>query len=227
MSSSESEQTNATNEQMAVTRYTYRYHNDSISALNLLLLGIFLLVGLTIFLSFVQLTTKPRPLHFALNDKMQIVKQVPLNEEGISTAALLNWVNEFTNKAFSFNYSNIQKQPGKMTPYFSDTALKVYNDLLTTDEDFRTLAQNQYVVSIVPTEAPEILVGKAFKDRFAWQVRVRASIIFSNAQVRGSHDVDLDFLIWRVADTAYPLGISVATFTRTIKARTGAQSVRR
>lgn len=227
MSNSSGEQVNQNAEQVAVTRYTYRYHNDSIGALNILLLGILVLVGLTIFLSFVQITTVPSPVNFSLNDKLQITPQVPLSEEGISNAALLNWVNEFVNKAFSFNYSNIQKQPAKMQPYFSDAAMSIYTDLLVNDEDFRTLADKQYVVSIVPTDAPEILVGKAFNNRFAWQVRVRASIIFSNALVRGSHDVDLDFLIWRVSDISYPLGVSVATFTRTIKSRTGAQTVRR
>ncbi len=214
-----------TSEQYVVTRYTYRYHNDSINTLNLLLLGLVALVGSFILLIFVQITTKPSPLHFKLNENMQIIEPVPLDLEGISTAALLNWVNEFTMKAFSFNYSNVQKQSSKMAPYFSDAALRIYTDLLNTDPDFRTIADQQYVISIVPKAAPEILVGKAFQDRYAWQIRVTANIYFSNALVRGSHDVILDYLIWRVAEMDFPLGINVATFTRTVVGRTGAQSV--
>ncbi len=227
MSGEQETQSNATGEQYTSTRYTYRYQNDSVFTLNLLLLGLLSLTVLFALLIFVQLTTEPSPIHFELNDKLQIIKPVPLNEEGIATAALLNWVNEFVYKAFSFNYSNMQKQPSKLAPYFSDSALRIYNDLLSTDEDFKSLPDKQYVVSIVPRAAPEILVGKAFQDRYAWQIRVRATIMFSNALVRGTHDVELDFLVWRVSDINYPLGINVATFTRTIKGRSGAQAVRR
>lgn len=225
MSGTNNENTSEPSEEYVVTRYTYRYHNDSITTLNLLLLGLVALVAAFILLIFVQITTKPSPLHYKLNDNLQIIEPVPLDKEGITTAALLNWVNEFNMKAFSFNYSNVPKQASKMAPYFSDSALRIYTDLLTTDPDFRTIADQQYVISIVPKAAPEILVGKAFQDRYAWQVRVTANIYFSNALVRGSHDVILDYLIWRVAEMDFPLGINVATFTRTVVGRTGAQSV--
>ncbi len=218
------EQQNA--EPTIATRYVYRYHNDSVFILNLLLLGLVALIGLLVFLIVVQLGTVPRPLYFALNNNGEIIEKVPLNEEGITTPALLNWVNEFTIKAFSFNYSNISQQRAKMAPYFSSNALKLYANLLNNDEDFRTLDEKQYVVSIIPKSAPEILVGKSFQDRYAWQIRVVADIVFSNALEKGSHEVELDYLIWRVEDPLYPLGVNVASFTRTITGRTGAQNVR-
>lgn len=221
-----SSSTEQANEQYIPTRYTYRYHIDSIYSLNLLLLGLVSLVGLFFLLIFLQLHTDPKPLYFKLNDNFEIIDQVPLNEEGISTPALLNWVNELSIQAFSFNYSNVAKQRAKLAPYFSNNALKIYETLLSSDEEFKRLAEDQFVVSIVPKSAPEILVGKSFQDRYAWQVRVVAEIIFSNALIKGSNDVVLDFLIWRVEDAQFPLGINVATFTRTIKGRSGAQAVK-
>lgn len=209
------------NDQFSVTRYVYKYHNDSITKLNFLLLGMVLLIVLFVLLMILQMTTKPKPIHFELNDKQQIIKTVPLYEEGISTAALLNVVNEFCTKAFSFNYSNIKKQNGKLEPYFSQNALKQYNDLLNNDEDFKNLERDQFVVSIVPTAAPEILVGKAFQDRYVWQIRVHANIFFTNALMRKSQEVELDLLIWRVDDINFPLGINVAAFNRKIISRSG------
>lgn len=226
MSGTPGEHANEASEQFTTTKYTYRYHNDSINTLNILLLGLLALIVLFVLLIVVQLTAKPKPLYFKLNDQLQIIDPVPLNEEGITTAALLNWVNEFVMEAFSFNYSNIQKQPTKLKPYFSDTALRIYTDQLLSDEDFRTIVDQQYVISIMPKSAPEILVGKAFQDRYAWQIRVNAVITFRNALVKGTQDVVLDFLIWRVADPEFPLGINVATFTRTIKGRSGVSNVR-
>ncbi|HSX19574.1 MAG TPA: DotI/IcmL family type IV secretion protein [Gammaproteobacteria bacterium] len=220
-------QTAATSsEPSQVTRYTYRYHNDSLKALSVLMLGLVGLIAALGFFIFVQIVSNPRPLHFALNKNLQLIDPVPLDQEGIGTAALLNWVNEFVVKAFSYNYSNIQKQAGKLAPYFSDSALKIYDDLLATDEDFKAVILNQFVVSVVPKTAPEILVGKAFKDRYAWQIEVPVTITFSNALYRAHQDVVFDFLIWRVPETESPLGVTVVTFTHDVKTRSGIQGIR-
>lgn len=214
-------------EAMTMTRYVYRYHNDSLYTLNVLILSLVILIGLLGFFIFVQLSTEPSPLIYKLNDQMQIIKAVPLNEEGISTAALLNWVNEFVMKAFSFNYSNVEKQAGRLTPYFSDVAMKLYADLLTTDENLQNIGLNKFVVSVTPKSAPEILVGKAFEDRYAWQIEVPVTLVFSNALYKATEDVVLDFLVWRVPVTESDLGIKVATFTHRVTARSGIQGIKK
>lgn len=215
----------ATSEALVTTRYTYRYHNDSMMLLKFLLLGlVILLVLLSVFI-FVQLGSEPKPLYFRLNANQQIIDPVALDQKGISDPALLTWVNAMVIDAFSFNYSNTYKQEAKLAPYFSAAAMKVYLDLLATDQDFSSIAANKFVVSIIPKAAPEIIVAKAFRDRFAWQIRVPARIRFTNALMTASQDVVLDFLVWRVPETESPLGITIATFTRNIESRTGSQGI--
>lgn len=206
-------QNNTPNDAMSVAKYTYRYHNDSLNVLNFLILGIVALIVLLALFIFVQIGTKPKAIHIPLNANLQLTTPVPLNKEGISTAALVNWVNEIVMKAFSFNYSNIKRQEAKMSPYFSDVAMKIYLDLINTSEAFQIVTENKFVVSVVPKSTPDILVGRAFNDRFAWQIRVPVQIIFNNALVRSSQDITFDFLVWRVPETESELGILVATFT--------------
>lgn len=213
-----------TPEALVMTRYTYRYHNDSIILLKFLLLGLVVLLGLLGFFVFVQLGTEPKPLYFQLNANQQIIDPVALDQKGISDPALLNWVNALVIDAFSFNYSNVQKQESKLAQYFSAAAMKVYLELLTTDQDLSSIAANKFVVSITPKAAPEIIVAKAFRDRFAWQIQVPARISFNNALMTASQDVVLNFLVWRVPETESPLGITIATFTRTVESRMGLQS---
>ncbi len=206
-----------THGEMIVTRYVYRYHNDSLAVLNVLLLGMIVLLGLLWFFIFAQLGSEPTPLHFKLTENLQLIQPAPLDQEGIAKPALLNWVNEFVMKAFSFNYSNINNQPSKLAPYFSDTAMQIYTNMLTSDEDIGTLDKSKFIVSIMPKQPPEIVVGQVFKDRYAWQIQVTARILFSNALMRANEDVVFNFLVWRVPETESPLGVSVATFTyRTI-----------
>lgn len=227
MSGDNQERTAQPTEAMTVTRYTYRYHNDSVNTLNILLLALVFLIAMLGFFIFVQLGTNPKPLHFKLNAQQQIIDPVPLDKEGITTAALLNWVNEFVMKAFSFNYSNIDKQKSKLEPYFTDQAMQIYNNLLVTDEEFLNMIPNKFVVSVVPKQAPEILVGKAFQDRYAWQIELPVTIVFSNAALRATQDITFDFLIWRVPETESELGVMVATFTYRITSRSGIQSIKR
>lgn len=209
-----------------VTRYTYRYHNDSLFILNILLLGIVGLLSVMAFFIFIQIGTQPKPLHFKLNSNMQIIDPLPLDQEGISKAALLNWTNEMLTKAYSFNYSNVQKQEGKLNSYLSPVAMKIYLDILSTDEDLKTIGDYKFVVSITPKAAPEIIVSKAFQGRYAWQIEIPVLITFSNALARGTQDVVFNFLVWRVPESESDLGIIVATFTRKIVARMSPQGVR-
>lgn len=214
-------------ENTIVTRYLYRYHNDSLSSLNILLLGLLTLIAVLCFFVFVQIMSKPTPLYFRLNENMQIINPVPLDQEGISRAALLNWVNEIVMKAYNFNYSNMKNQTSKLAPYFTDAAMKVYQDLLLNDEDFRTIPDNRYVVSVTPKAAPEIVVGKPFQGRYAWQIKVPVKITLSNALIRATQDATLNYLIWRVPETESPLGITVVTFTQKVNYRSAPEGIRK
>lgn len=219
-------QNSVQNEAMESTKYTYRYHNDSLTVLNVLILGLVgLIASLGVFM-FLQFVSKPKAVHFPLDAELQIIKPVPLDQEGISTAALLNWVNEFVIKAFSFNYSNVQRQQSILAPYFSDAAMKVYLDLLNTNETFQSIAENKFVVSIVPRSTPDILVGRAFRDRFAWQIEVPAQLVFANALIRSTQDIVFNFLVWRVPAEESDLGVLVATFTYRIDGRIIQQPIR-
>lgn len=222
----ETNPTTAAADQTTAAKLSYRYNKDSNGLLSLLLLGIILLVIMLIGFIVLQFGSQPKPLHFKLDDNLQIISPVPLDQRGISDAALLNWVNSTVIQAFSFNYSNVEKQQSKLYTYFSEAAMKIYLNLLNTDEDLNSIALNKYVVSITPTATPEIIVAKAFRGRFAWQIRVPARITFSNALKKSSQNVTIDFLVWRVPETESPLGIIIATFTRKVNSRSGAQGIR-
>jgi hypothetical protein len=211
---------------MLVTRYVYRYHNDSLNVLNAVLLSFALLLGLLWLFIFVQITTQPKPLYFDLNKNYELIAQVPLDQEGITTAALLNWVNDIVMDSFSYNYSNIGKQQSKLQPYFSEAAMKVYLDLLANDEDFGSVLKNRYVVSVTPKSAPDIIVGQAYQGRYAWQVQATVVVTLGNALTSSSQEMVLDFLILRVPTTDSPLGIMVATFTRKLLGRLAPRNVR-
>ena len=215
----------ATAEPYASSRYIYRYHADSLATLSILLLGIILLGGLLAFYIFVQFNTEPKPLHFQLDENQQIIAPVPLDEPGITNAALLNWVNSLVMDAFNFNYSNMNRQQNRLTYYFSDAAMKNYTDLLTNDEDFMSVVANKNVVSITPKAAPEIIVAQTYQGRYVWQIEVPARIVFSNALSKSIQDVVFDFLVWRVSATEAPLGIITATFTRKVNSRMAPQGI--
>lgn len=227
MSGTSENQTTATmSEPTTVTRYTYRYHNDSLNILNVLLLALVVLVAALGLFILVQISTKPSPLHFRLNNNLQIIDPVPLDQQGITTPALINWVNEFMMKAFSFNYSNSQKQISKLDEYLSEAAMKIYTEMLASNEDFQSIYINKFVVAVTPRSAPEILVAKAFKDRYAWQILLPVTITFSNALLKANLYVDFNFLVWRVPESESDLGIKIATFTRRITGRTGIQGLK-
>lgn len=206
---------------MIDVRHRLRYSHDNKRFLALLLLGLVILTaGIALFI-FVQFSTRLKPQHFQLTENLQIIEPVPLDQEGITKPALLNWVNDALGAAFSFNYSNMYKQQSIMRNYFSSNALQVYMDMLRFDEDFAAVTNKFFVVSIAATATPEILTSKAFKGRYAWQIQVPAQITFSNAMYRNTQEVIIQFLVWRVPETESPNGITIASFSRQVVGRSG------
>lgn len=200
-------------------KHRLKYLLDSQGLLSILLLGTVLLVALLGVFIFVQFGTRVEPLYFRLNSNQQIIEPVPLDKENISKPALLNWINEVLVTSFSFNYTNQDQQFSKMSGYLSEQAMKAYENLLTNDEDFKIIKEKQYVVSVNATAAPEILTSKTYRDRYVWQIRVPAVVRFSNALSSGEQEIVMEYLVWRVPETEFPLGITVANFSRKITAR--------
>ncbi len=214
-------------EPLTVVKQIAGYAQESSSMLSILFLSVLALVALLIMLVFAQLVSNPSPVNFRLNNNLQIIDPVPLDEEGISTAALLNWVNNLLIDAFSFNYSNQDRQGDKLVDYMSDTALNSYLRLLTTDENLSSVKEMRYVVSVKPEEAPEILVSRSFRGRYAWQISVPAVIKFQNVLVRQSQRIEVEFLVLRVPETESPLGIKVANFNYKVNSRSSRSNIRR
>lgn len=209
-----------------VVKQVVAYHNESRKKLSLLLLGVLILIGLLSTFIFLQFVIRPKPVHFNLNNNLQIIDPIPLNQEGITKSALLNWINEVLMEAFSYNYSNQDKQRAKLAPYMSEAALDSYVRLLEIDEDLSEVKELRYVVSIQPKAAPEILVSRAFRDRYAWQIRIPARVNFTNALVKQSQQVIVEFLVLRVPETESPLGILIAGINFKVQSRTNREAVR-
>jgi len=208
-------------------RFSSRYRGDSMGLLSLLMLCLVVFIGLLVFFIFIQFTSRPAPKYFKLNENLQIIQPVPLDQEGISKAALLNWITDMVRDAFSYNYSNQGKQAFKMKQYFSDPAMQLYLNYLQTDPDFATVAANKCVVSVRIGSAPEIITAKQFKGRYAWQIRVPMEIRFSNALNRATQEMTMDILVWRVPETDQPLGITIGSFVTKITSRSGMQGIKR
>lgn len=210
-----------------IVRHNSRYRSDSLGSLSVLMLGLVILIAILVMFAFLEIGTRPSPKYFKLNDNLQIIEPVPLDQEGISKAALLNWISEMIINAFSYNYSNQHKQQAKMTEYFSDSAMQLYLNYLQTDQDLSAVAENKYVVAVRMTSAPEIITGKEYKGRYAWQIRVPMQLRFANALNRSTQDLTMDILVWRVPETESALGITIGSFTTKTTARTGMQSIKR
>jgi hypothetical protein len=212
--------------QLYTVKHRIRFSIDNQALLGILLLGILVLIIIIFLFMFVQLSTRTLPLHFKANDQMQIIPPVPLDQEGISKASLLNWVNSIMMEAFSFNYSNQDKQAGKLAPYFTDDAMKQYLDIINNDDDFKTVKTDYYVVSAVATSTPEILTSKAAKGRYAWQIQLPARITLSNAKFTKVQEVTFEFFVWRVTELEAPQGVILGSFDHQITNRYQKKSFR-
>lgn len=215
-----------TDEPLTIVKNIVAYRKESGGNLGLLLLAVVILVGMLWLLVFIQFTARPNPMVFSLNSKSQIITPVPLDMEGIEKPALLNWVNDLLFASFSYNYSNIDRQPAKVADYLSENAMKSYINLLKTDDDLNAVTELKYVVSVQPKKTPEIITSRAFRGRYAWQIKIPIVITLSNALMKTTQESVIEYLVLRVPETESPLGIKVAGFNFKVERRSRAQQLR-
>lgn len=213
-------------EQYIKVRHVSRYMKDSSWLINLVLLScIALIVGIAFFL-LVQIKTRIEPKYFLVNQKNQLVDEIPLDKPTLTRPELLTWINNIMSEAFSFNYTNKHKQRARMAKYFEPKALDTYMEILEKDTDFAKMDENQLVVQINATDAPKIVQERILSGNYAAIIRIPARITFINSQMQSRQDAFIDFVIRRVDIDESADGVKVVSIIRKVNSRTGLRSRR-
>ncbi len=196
-------------EKLYPVRHINNYLSDSRTILSLILLLNGCVIAGIIFLCSIVFVKAPTPRGFQLNEQMQIIPLIPLNKQGITQAALNNWVGEFSQIAFNFNYSNQNKATELLKDYMDDKALDAYTKLFNTDNILSKVFQDKTIISMLAVSAPMVVSDGIIQDRYAWKIRMEIELTSSSFVRKIAQNKILEILVWRVPSNESPLGIKI------------------
>ena len=205
---------------LEVVRLRSNFYRDNYRRLIVAVLAViglnFLLLGIIIY----QYKTRPEPRYFATSADGRITPIYPLTSQVVTTSELLQWVNEATVAAYSYNFANYRKALQDASQYFTPEGWTNYQAALKSSRNLETVIQKKLVVSAEATGAPVIVDKGVLGDRYAWKVQMPLLVRFQgNTNIETPLMVTL--LVTRVSTLYVPKGIAIAQY---IAAPAGAQT---
>jgi intracellular multiplication protein IcmL len=136
-----------------------------------LALVVLVLVGLNV----AQFLTKPEPAYFAVDDRGQVVKLVPVDQPLLSNDALTQWAAETARKAYSLNFVDNESQLGVLRDRFSPGA---YSEFIAQMEQsvLPQIKSQRLIVEAISEPAVIQRSGLNTNGHFLWQVEVPVSV---------------------------------------------------
>ena len=191
------------------TRYYKDYKNVQ-WAIILFQIGVISCLGILLL---VQLTTRPPTIHFYENAKGQIITPQPLNEPGMSSSAINNWIIEGIMAGYHFNFKSVDYALEHLYDYFTIPALESFKDSLQTLGILDTVLQFRMIAEGRALGAPEVLNEGVINGRYSWHVRFPIRIILSSITTSKTLNLDVELLVVRVPELVSPMGVLIEKYS--------------
>lgn len=140
---------------------------------------------LSLAVNVVQFLTEPSPLYFAVDDKGQVVRLVPVDQPLLSSDALSQWASETARKAYSLNFVNSEEQLALLRDRFSAGAYRAFMEQM--GQAVLPQVSSQRLI-LEATSEPAIIqrAGLDSTGRYLWQVEVPVAVTshFGSGQTR-------------------------------------------
>ena len=190
------------------TFYNDRYFSTVFVMLLMLLMGVALF-----WTNFLLLATHdPEPAYFEANQQGGIIAEVPLEQSNMDINALLNWVTEGMMNSNTFNFMNYQKTIDNSAIYFTKDGFESYNNAMNNQKIIDRIIQKKLVLKTTPTDAPQVLVEKAFAGRYMWKIKAPLLFKYQSVTTEDTDLMEVTLVVMRVPSTQSPNGVLILKY---------------
>jgi len=197
-----------------------RYHEDkSIQIIILALFSIALTVGIVGLIILLHSSVVPPPTYFAAMPNGALFPEKPLDQPGLETNELLNWITEAMMESNTFNFIDYNRVLDAASVYFTKEGYASYKNALATANIIDTVTQKKYVLRAVATDAPQLLLEKPFAGRYMWKIRIPMQFKYRNVRTEFGTLVEITLIVMRVPTAQSPNGVLILKYDLEQKGR--------
>lgn len=157
-------------------------------------------------------THPPEPRYFATSINGRITPLTPMTEPNQSDSAVLQWANQATVAAYSYNFVNYREELQASSGFFTAEGWTQFLDALTKSNNLDAVKAKKLIVSAVATRAPVILQKGVLNGRYSWRIQMPILVTYQSANQFSQQNNVVTLLITRVNPLNSPRGIGIAQF---------------
>ncbi len=190
-----------------------KYRGDQ-SLSVLILLGLFAVLAAALLqLIFVlRSSAAPPPTFFAVNEKEQLMKKVPLDIPSMEENVLLNWVVQVAMSANTFNYKDYPRIMSDVRQHFTKAGYGAFTTAIANEKIIERLVENKLVMSAEPMDSPYVVLEKPFSGRYMWKVKIPMLFRYQSIGYSVNDYVEIVMVIMRVPTEQSPIGIQIVKY---------------
>ena len=187
------------------------YQDGHRRTLGILFISIVMNALLTLLFIYV-ITHPPAPRYFATSINGRITPLFPLTEPNQSDSAVLQWANQATVAAFTYNFVNYREELQASSGFFTADGWTQFLNALAQSNNLDAVKAKKLIVSAVATRAPVILQKGELNGRYSWRVQMPILVTYQSANEFSQQNNVVTLLITRVSTLNSPRGIGIAQF---------------
>lgn len=154
------------------------------------------------------LVTKPIQTKYFATENGRITPLRPLNEPYLSSRQVLQFAQEASVAAYTFDFVNYRKQLTQISEYFTKDGYSEYIDALSRS-NLDIVTQKKYIVSAVASGAPVLTREGVRKGVYVWEVQLPMSVTYQSSSERADQKFIVKLLLARMPTSENPNGIGV------------------
>ena len=187
------------------------YRDGQRKVMMVLLLSVLANFILAAILTYI-VTHPPAPKYFATSISGRITPLFPLNEPNQSDSAVLQWANQASIAAFSYNFVNYRTELQASSGFFTAEGWDQFLKALQDSNNLLAVKSKHLIVSAVATKAPVILQKGILNGRYSWRVQMPILVTYQSASEFTQQNNVVTILITRVSTLNSPRGIGISQF---------------
>ncbi len=150
-------------------------------------------------------------LKFPTTPDGKLMYPTPLSEPFLATSALLEWGVQAIIDSYSFNFINLEQVITNSSIFYTKAGYQNYRRTLIETNIANSVDRRKYVLSVVPTAAPNILKeSKTPEGFYSWLIQFPIVMLYQSVRETQRSEYIVTMAIQRVPLTDSPDGVAIA-----------------
>lgn len=150
------------------------------------------------------------PEYFATSADGRITPLVPISEPYVPQEALLTWVQQAVNQAYTFDHVHQKEQLSRMRELFTAQGFESHRKALTDSGMWETIEQRRLISQVVTAAPPVVTNQGVLAHRYAWRLEVPITISYQgSSNVSPPQSNVAEVLVVRMPTNVVPRGYAI------------------